>query len=107
MSDVVVIALTAEWFTATLHSTIIADQKSAIGALGHSAIATWRYICPIARRVFDLTEWIHSCNRQANHLTSNAGLPEPSLPKPSLPKPSFPCSRLACIRSREPSTDRS
>ena len=56
MCDVVVIAWTAEWLTATLHSTIIADQKSAVGALGRSAFATWRYICPIARRVFDLTE---------------------------------------------------
>ena len=59
MCDVVVIAWIAEWLTAALYSTIIADQKSTVGALGHSAFATWRYIYPIARRVFDLTERIH------------------------------------------------
>ena len=58
MSNVVVIALTAERFSAALRRTVGTDCGATVGALRHGTLATRHPNVAVTGYVFDLTEWI-------------------------------------------------
>src|ERR1700694_1617688 len=59
MCSVVVMALTAEGFSAAFNLTVRAGQSAAVCTRSYRTLATRGYVCGIARRVLDLGEWNH------------------------------------------------
>src|ERR1700720_351353 len=61
MSDVVVIALTAERISAALRTTVRTNCSTTIGAFCHGSLAAWHTYVVISE--FNLTELVHSAVR--------------------------------------------
>ena len=68
MSDVVIVALTAERFSAALRRAIRADRGSTVGTFGDGKLAARHTYVSIAIHVLDLADWAHQFQARAMQL---------------------------------------